>query len=62
MLEVIIEMEDRFINSKRRLPKVIKMNYQTYCKLIREMETNRFLNTIHGIKIMILPINKIVIE
>lgn len=62
VLDTIIELENKIIKSKRRLPKVIKLNYFNYCLLIRETENTYFMNSIHGIPIKIIPTNKIVVE
>lgn len=62
ILERIIELENKFINSKKRLPKVIKLNYSNYCALIRELETSYFLKQLHGIDIKIIPVNKVIVE
>ena len=62
ILDKIIEQENKVIKSKGRLPRSIKMNYYNYCLLIREIESNYFLNKLHNIPIHILPINKIIVE
>lgn len=62
MLDILIDMEDKFINNKRRIPNTIKMNYQHYLKLVKELESNYFLNCIHGMEIQIIPTSKIIIE
>lgn len=62
VLDKIIELENKVIKTKKRLPRVIKLNYFNYCLLIRETENNYFMNSIHGIPIKILPINKIIVE
>lgn len=62
ILDRIIELEDKIIRSKRRLPKVIKMNYQSYVCLTKEIETNQYLSEIHGMVIEIIPTNRIIVE
>lgn len=62
VLEQIIELENKLIKSKNRLPRKIKMNYSDYCKLVKEIEVSYFLNSLHSIPIEIIPTNRIILE
>lgn len=62
VLDRIIELEDKVIRSKKRLPRVLKINYQSYVSLIKELETNQYLSEIHGMAIQIIPLNRIIVE
>lgn len=62
MIDLLMDMEDKFINSKRKIPSLVKMNYQQYIKLVKELDSNYFLNCIHGMQIQIVLTNKIIIE
>lgn len=62
VLDRIIELEDKVIRSKRRLPRVLKLNYQSYVSLVKEIETTQYLSEIHGMIIQIIPTNRIIVE
>lgn len=62
ILDTIIDLENKLIKSKRRLPKIIKLNYANYCALIREIESSHFLSHLHGIPIKVLPVNRVIVE
>jgi len=62
VLDRIIELEDKVIRSKRRLPRVLKLNYQSYVSLVKEIEATQYLSEIHGMIIQIIPTNRIIVE
>jgi|JI10StandDraft_1071094.scaffolds.fasta_scaffold466860_2 hypothetical protein len=62
ILDQIIELENKLIKAKNRLPKKIKISYSDYCKLVKEIEASYFLNSLHNIPIEIIPTNRIILE
>ena len=62
VLDQIIEMEDNFISSQKRIPGILKIGYTLYLVLIGELEESYFISMFHGMKIVIQSKNRIDLE
>jgi len=62
ILDRIIELENKVIKNKKRLPSIVRLNYQSYVCLTKEIDANLYLSEIHGMCIEIQPIKNIIVE
>lgn len=60
ILEGIIEMELALLK-KKRIPTRVLMNIANYNVLVKELGEDRFLNTIHNMKIEIVKSSQLVV-
>lgn len=60
ILDKIIEMELEFLK-KKRVPTRLLISIVNYNVLVKELETDRFLESIHNMRIEIVPSNQMIV-
>lgn len=62
VLDQILEIENDFIASRKKVPTTLKIGYSLYLMLITELEESYFIGMLHGMKIVIQAKNRIDLE